>query len=106
MHILIVNFNLKDISQEEYQNLCDKLALVYALVPGLISKVWLADPENNTYGGVYTWQSEQAMEEYIHSEIFRAMTNHPNLENVTAKQFGILEGPTLVTNGLVQEAMR
>lgn len=55
MHIQIVNFNLKGVSEADYRALCDQLAPAFAVMPGLISKVWLADAATNTYGGVYTW---------------------------------------------------
>lgn len=100
MHILVVNFNLEGISYEEYQAHCQKVAPVFKALPGLISKVWLADPATNTFGGVYTWQSQEAMEAYTASEIFQKMATHPNFANVTARKFGILEGPTEVTRGL------
>ena len=55
MIIQVVNFNLKDLSDADYRSACDGLAPELARVPGLISKVWLADEPSNTYGGVYTW---------------------------------------------------
>jgi hypothetical protein len=105
VYILIVNFNLKGISPETYLALCEKLAPVYANVPGLLTKVWLADEGLNTYGGVYTWDSREAMEDYLESEIFRTIATHPNLENVTARTFGTLEGPTYITKGLPHVAV-
>jgi hypothetical protein len=52
MHVQIVNFNLRDLSDGDYRKACDGLAPVLADVPGLISKVWLADEAVNTYGGI------------------------------------------------------
>ena len=43
MQILIVNFNLDGLSEEEFASACDELAPAFAAVPGLASKVWLAD---------------------------------------------------------------
>lgn len=100
MHIQIVNFNLKGISEADYQALCDQLAPAFATMPGLIAKVWLADTATNTYGGVYTWENKAAMLAYMQSEIFNNVANHPNLTNITSKDFGILEGPTAATHGL------
>ena len=102
MHIQIVNFRLKDMSEAEYRAVCDvEFAPAFAGVPGLLSKVWLADQENGVYGGVYTWQDKQALETYLKSDLFNAVLNHPNLADITSKDFGILEGPTRVTRGLV-----
>lgn len=100
MHIQIVNFNLKGASEADYRALCDQLAPAFAVMPGLIAKVWLADLANNTYGGVYTWENKAAMEAYMQSEMFHNVVNHPNLTNITSKDFDILEGPTQVTHGL------
>ena len=100
MHIQIVNFNLENMTYDEYTSLCDEVAQAFAEVPGLISQVWLSDQDANTFGGVYTWQDRQAMETFTQSELFSNVAGNPNLVNITSKDFGILEGPTAVTNGL------
>ncbi len=105
MHIQIVNFNLKDMSVEEYQKFCDSVAQTVADLPGLISKTWLANSETNTYGGVYIWRAQQAMEDFTKTELFNAVATHPNLADITSKDFGVLEGPTRVTRGLVGTAV-
>ncbi len=38
MHILVINFNLHDLSREQYEGVCDELASTFASIPGLISK--------------------------------------------------------------------
>jgi hypothetical protein len=43
MHILVVNFGLEGLAHEDYLKIADELAPVFAGVPGLCSKVWLAD---------------------------------------------------------------
>lgn len=105
MHIQIVNFNLKEVSQEDYNKLCDQLAPAFADIPGLSSKVWLADPDSNTYGGIYTWQDRQAMEDFMKTSLFNDVATHPNLANITAKDFDVMEEQTRVTRGLVAEAV-
>lgn len=99
MHIQIVRFQLKDLTDEGYQAMCDQLAPAFAAVPGLLSKVWLASPGTNTYGGVYTWRDQQAMEDYTSSKLFAGMVVHPNFVDVTSTDFGVLEAPTRVTGG-------
>ena len=102
MHVQIVNLGLKGIGDEEWRNLCDQLAPAIAETPGLLSKVWLADPPTNTYGGVYFWRDRQAMEAFGDSELFKSVATHPNLTNITSKDFGVMEGPTQVTHGLAE----
>jgi heme-degrading monooxygenase HmoA len=102
VHIQIINFHLKDLSEAEYRAHCDELAPAFAEVPGLISKVWLANRATNTYGGVYTWASRDKMDEYAKSDLFRAVASNPNLAGITSIDFGVLEDPTTVTRGLAE----
>ena len=97
MHTLIINFNLHELARDQYEAVCAELAPVFAGVPGLVSKNWLANGETNTYGGVYLFQDRQAMVDYKASEIFAQIGANPNLANVTATDFETLEGPSKVT---------
>ena len=101
MIIQVVTFNLKDLGDAEYRTACDGLAQDLARVPGLISKVWLADEASNTYGGVYTWVDERALDAFAQSPLFRAFATNPNFANITSTVFGILEGPSQVTRASV-----
>ena len=97
MHIQIVTLNLKDLSDGDYRQACDGLAPAIADVPGLISKVWLADEATNTYGGVYTWVDRTAMAAFGNSDLFKAIASNANFVNITSRDFSVLEGPTDVT---------
>ena len=100
MHIQVINFNLEGINCAEYEAVCDELAGAFAALPGLISKHWLADEENNTYGGVYIWETRDAYEAYLNSELFTVVGANPALVNIVSKDFDVIEGPTRVTRGL------
>jgi heme-degrading monooxygenase HmoA len=102
VHIQIINFHLKGIGEAEYRAQCDEVAPAFAELPGLISKVWLANRATNTYGGVYTWASREKMEEYAKSDLFKAVATNPNLAGITSIDFGVLEDPTSVTRGLAE----
>jgi hypothetical protein len=102
MHIQIINFHLKDVSETDYLALCDEVAPAFAHVPGLVSKVWLANSGRNTYGGVYTWATREAMEDFAKSELFNAVAANPNLADITSVDFDVLEDPTSVTRGLAE----
>ena len=97
MHILIINFNLNELSRAQYEGGCDELAATFAAVPGLISKTWLANEETNTYGGVYLWESREAMDAYKAGEIYASIGANPALVNVTAPDFEVIAGPSKVT---------
>ena len=104
MHIQIVTFQLKDLSADDYLAACDQLAPSFAAVPGLISKVFLADGQSGTYGGVYTWRDRAAMEAFARTDLFASVAHHPNLTGLVSRDFAVLEGPTAVTRGLAAVA--
>lgn len=100
MHVQIVLFQLKDVSEEGYAALCGDLAPAFADVPGLISKVWLADSSKGTFGGVYFWKDRAAMDAYAKTELFSSVVTHPNLADITSTDYAVMEAPTRVTRGL------
>src|SRR3954467_284063 len=104
MQILIVNFNLDGLSEEEFASSCDELAPAFAAVPGLASKVWLADRAEEIFGGVYTFESEKAVDDFLQSDLFAGVGSTPGLVNISVRRFGVLDGPTRVTRGLAQPA--
>lgn len=100
MYVQIVNFRLKGMTDAEFRAACDGLAPPFAEVPGLLAKVWLANSDTNTYGGVYTWRSRDDMLRFQETELFAAVVNHPNFDGLTSTEFDVIEGPTQVTRGL------
>jgi len=98
MHILIINFNLEGVTRSEYEAICDEVAPAFAEIPGLVCKNWLADEPTNTYGGVYFFESEQAMLDYQASDLFAEVVGNPAFSNCSARGFGRLDGPSGVTH--------
>lgn len=105
MHTLVVTFNLKNMSDAEFRAFCDEAAPTFAAVPGLLTKIWLADPATNTYGGVYTFTHKAAYEAYATSDLFRSVATNPNFTGISGRDFGVLDGPTRVTGGPVVAAV-
>lgn len=100
MHVQIVNFQLKNMDEPSFRAFCDEVAPAFAALPGLIGKIFLADPITGTFGGVYTWENREAYEAYTRSELFQGVASHPNFTNITSRDFGVLEAATRVTRGL------
>ena len=98
----IINFCLKGIGEDDYHRQCEAIASAFANLPGLVSKTWLADSETNTYGGVYVWRDLQAMEDYIGTDLYKGMLANTHFDNVTVKNFAVLENPTRATRGLTE----
>jgi Putative mono-oxygenase ydhR len=101
MELLIVNFNLNGITEAEYAAVCDQIAPAFAAVPGLVTKVWLADSTAGVYGGVYTFETGVMLEAFLASDLFAQVGGMKELSGISVHRFGVLVAPTGVTRGLV-----
>ena len=101
MQAQLITYRLKDISQVEYlKQMVEPDAPVLANVPGLISRVWLADEERNSFGGFYLWENKTAMEEFMHSDLAKAVVSRPFVENVSSIDFEVNQKASSITRGL------
>jgi hypothetical protein len=99
MHMQVITFKLDGIDDAAYQAHAEQIAPAFAALPGLRAKIWLANREANTYGGIYTWDDVAAMRAYQDGEIFQRLQANPNLIDVAVRDFPVLAGPTEVTRG-------
>jgi Putative mono-oxygenase ydhR len=95
--IQIVTFQLAGVEPDAYRAHAEAVAPAFTQIPGLRAKAWLANPATNTYGGVYAWESREAMEAYVSGPIFAALLANPGIAHVTTRHFGVLERPTEIT---------
>lgn len=98
MHVRIVTFRLAGITADQYAHHCEEIAEQFTTWPGLLSKVWLADPATNTYGGVYVFGSEEDAARSCESEQFRSMLESPVFESISIVESPTLEAPTAITS--------
>jgi hypothetical protein len=96
-HIQVVTFGLAGLEPDAYRAHCEASAPAFTEIPGLRAKAWLANPSVNTYGGVYAWDSREAMDAYVGGPIFGALLANPRFANVTTREFDVLERPTEIT---------
>jgi hypothetical protein len=101
MHAQVITYQLNDISQSEYlKKMIEPDAPIIANVKGLISKVWLADVEKNTFGGFYLWENKTAMENFMHSDLVKAVVSRPYLKNVSSVDYEVNQKASLITRGV------
>ena len=91
MHIQMVNFKLNEVTRSDYDALLEQAGPQFPQIPGLKSKYYLADDEANIYGGVYVWESKQAMLDYQAGEIYQGILDHAGLAEVTSVDFDVIE---------------
>ena len=95
--IQIVQFRLAGISPAEYVRHTELVAPRFRQLPGLVSKVWLANADAHTYGGLYTWRDRAALEQYRASDTYAQLTGNPHFVELSDREFTILPNPTRVT---------
>ena len=101
MQAQLITYQLTDISQAEYlKQMVEPDAPVLANVPGLISKVWLADEGKNAFGGFYLWEDRAAMENFMHSDLVKAVVSRPFVKNVSSVDYEVNQKASLVTRGV------
>jgi hypothetical protein len=99
MHVSIFNYRIQDIDDTGWSTACDELAPAFAAVPGLVSKVWLHG-EGDARGGVYLWEDKAAYEAFLAGDLLKAARSHPNIAELTMRDFAVDESPTRVTRGM------
>jgi len=101
MQAQLITYQLKDISKADYlKQMVEPDAPVLAKVPGLISKVWLADEAKNTFGGFYLWNDKAAMDNFMHSDLVKAVVSRPYVTNVSSVDFEVNQKPSVITRGI------
>jgi hypothetical protein len=76
----------------------------YRDLPGLRSKAFIIDAERGVYGGLYTWTSRAALDDFLASEVFRgivARLGEPVIETFEVPAYveagAVLEGTVEAT---------
>jgi hypothetical protein len=95
----VITFKLDGIDDAAYQAHAEQHAPVFAVLPGLRAKIWLANSQANTYGGIYTWNDVAAMRAYQGGQIFQGLQANPHMIDVAVRDFSVMDGPTKVTRG-------
>lgn len=94
--LLQLNFKF-GMPREEYERMMNELAGTFAEVDGLEWKVWLMDEEHKGAGGIYMFDSEASLNNFLAGDLAAQVTSHPAFSDMDAKPFEILEGPSRTT---------
>jgi uncharacterized lipoprotein YehR (DUF1307 family) len=71
MVILKIAFTLKNQApEEEAKKMIAQLVEVYKKVPGLKQKYFVADPKTGEAGGIYVFEEQKALDEYLKSDVW------------------------------------
>ncbi|MDG2194582.1 MAG: YdhR family protein [Polaribacter sp.] len=101
MKMLLVNYELKEMTLEEHAALGSAVASDFSPenIEGLIGKTFIGNVDTGVFGGVYYFQTQEALDNYLNSELYKGITAHPNLVHFTTSQY-IVAPVSAVTNGI------
>lgn len=57
--------------ESELKNLMAQLVEIYKQVPGLKRKYFLVDPKTGEVGGFYAFESQEALDVYLKSDVYK-----------------------------------
>lgn len=102
MYLQTITFRLNGITPDEFAAINEHVATQYGDVPGLISKIFLADPDDDhVYGGVYLWTTRDDAEQYLQNGLAQALVKDPRFTELRTRIMAVLPGPTSITGGPV-----
>jgi Putative mono-oxygenase ydhR len=99
--MLQLNFNFS-VTKEEYEHTVSPLADKFAKVSGLIWKIWILNEEKSEAGGIYLFEDQTSLDNFLAGPLAKTVTSHPALSNFSVKQFAIMTGITETTRGPIK----
>ena len=98
--VLIVNYKLENMTFEEHAKLGAQVApnFVSDSIPGLLGKSFIGNVEREVFGGIYYFENEQFVSEYLDSELWKGVVAHPNLVRFKTEVFKTFNG-SKIANG-------
>ena len=97
MHTVLITFDLVDMTHEQYTDVCAELATSFAVVPGLLAKIWLTDRSDARYGGVYLFGDTASADAFLGSALARSVATNPHFGGLTVGRFDVDESTTART---------
>lgn len=98
--ILQINYRLRS-SVTDFLDASAPIANLLANVPGLVWKIWLANEAAREGGGIYLFENEAALRDFIEGPIIKKLKNHPAVETLSVKQFDVAADLSAVTRAPV-----
>lgn len=99
MHCVSVTYRVSGLPDEELREAFAAAVPAIRAVPGLGLKLWLADPDERAFGGVYVFESARAADDYLDSPFFiEAVRDNPYFADVEVHRHTLLEEPTRATS--------
>lgn len=101
MYVQIIEFETQGLTLAEYEEFCLNAVPAIAGIPGVISKLFVAEEESTRRAGIYVFSDREAADAYLESELFRnAMAANPAIVDVRTRGAHLLVEPTRALGGI------
>ena len=97
--ILQITFRNPNGRSEAAQKAAWERAHQIAAWPGLVWKVWIAQPTAAIYGGIYLFQDTASAEAYLQGPVVASMRSLPGMIDFSAQLFEVNEPLSAITHG-------
>ncbi|MBA2752235.1 MAG: YdhR family protein [Actinobacteria bacterium] len=99
MYVQIVTYNLNGVSEQDYIDVAHQVASQFDAMGGLQAKVWLRNPDSNSFGAVYFWDDREAQERFAASDLFEG--TYPGFANVVSEGYEVYDQLTRATQPVI-----
>ena len=97
MYARIVTFRLQGITRSDFEAHGVEVAPVFTTWPGLLAKVWIADDDANTCGGIYLFVDRASADRSRDTDLFQGIATNPAFTDLSVREFEVLDEPTAIT---------
>jgi hypothetical protein len=94
--VLTTKFNY-GMPTEEFKKIMTGVAPKFAEIPGCCWKIWLINEDRKESGGVYLFESDGELEQFLNSNLFASVANNPAFSNLQTNTFGVAEAASIIT---------
>ncbi|MHA4808039.1 YdhR family protein [Flavitalea flava] len=94
--VLTTKFNYS-MPTEEFKKIMQAVAPRFSAIPGCCWKIWLLNEDHQETGGVYLFESDTELEQFLKSDLFASVTNNPAFSNLQTNTFDVAEAASVIT---------
>ena len=84
----------------EYGQMAEHVAPAIAVVPGLVSKLWIIDEGARRAGGAYLFVDRAAATAYLEGPVIARLRSNPAVTDISVRRFNVVPGPSPTTRGI------
>ena len=104
MYARVITFRLDGLTPADYRDQVATIAPAFTTWPGLLAKVWIADDDAGTYGGLYLFTDRTSADRARDTDLYRAMAGNPAFADLSVRDFDVLDELTAITAPALAEA--